>query len=126
MADGPYAAFWGDGIYLGSFVIVSLVDAPEGMSLVARGVFDRPAGRRLLEGFRSLLAAVVAAPSQPLSQFVVDVGPPPLDIGDRNGEHQPREDHRLDSEQRQAGVHADEPRPCLACGYGAEAKGCHH
>ncbi|HTJ76664.1 MAG TPA: condensation domain-containing protein, partial [Acidimicrobiales bacterium] len=71
--EGPV---WGDGIYLGSFVLVSFVDAPDGMALVVRGVFDRPAGRRVLEAFRSLLVAVVAAPSEPLSTFAVDVAHP--------------------------------------------------
>jgi hypothetical protein len=64
---GSDEAVWGDGIYTGSFVIVSLVDAAEGMGLVARGVFDRPAGRRLLEALRSLLEEVVADPTRALS-----------------------------------------------------------
>ena len=42
--DGPE---WGDGIYLGTFLIVSLSQTPEGMALVARGVFSRDAGRRV-------------------------------------------------------------------------------
>ncbi|MGH9279632.1 MAG: condensation domain-containing protein [Acidimicrobiales bacterium] len=82
---GPNAAAarterWGDGLYLGTFLILSLRDAPEGMALIARGVFDRPAGRRLVQEFVDLLTELVAAPestipgaSRPADDEMLDV-----------------------------------------------------
>ncbi len=67
--SGDQGPAWGDGAYLGTFLILSLLETAEGMALVARGVFDRPAARRLLEEFRSLLADVVADPSLPVSKL---------------------------------------------------------
>ena len=61
------AETWGDGIYLETFLILSLLETPEGMSLVARGVFDRAKARGLLEDFRDVLADVVAAPHRPIT-----------------------------------------------------------
>jgi len=66
-AGGGGTPAWGDGIYLGTFLILSLLDTPAGMSLVARGVFHRPAAGRLLDDVRSLLADVVADPFRPVS-----------------------------------------------------------
>lgn len=60
---------WGAGIYLGTFLIVSLLETGEGMSLVARGSFHRPAARRMLEDFQALLAEVVADPSRAVSEI---------------------------------------------------------
>jgi hypothetical protein len=60
------AEVWGDGIYLGTFLIVSLLESDGGMALVARGVFDREAVGRLLEEFEALLADVVADPDRPV------------------------------------------------------------
>lgn len=61
---------WGDGIYSGTFLILSLLEtADAGLALIARGVFDRPAARRLLEDFRDLLAGVVAEPDRRISAF---------------------------------------------------------
>lgn len=71
---------WGDGIYLKTFLILSLVEGPQGIALVARGVFDRPRARRLLEDFQSLLADVVADPSRPIS--ALRAGPPSPNVGD--------------------------------------------
>jgi len=58
---------WGDGIYLGTFLILSLLETADGMALVARGVFHRPVARRLLGDFQALLADVAAEPSRPIS-----------------------------------------------------------
>ena len=60
---------WGDGMYLGTFLILSLLETDDGMSLVARGRFDRAAAGRLLAEFQSLLADVVADPSRTVSQL---------------------------------------------------------
>jgi hypothetical protein len=65
-SDRP-ATPWGDGIYLGTFLILSLLESPEGMALVARGVFDRPKARQLLAEFRDLLGHLVAAPDARVS-----------------------------------------------------------
>ena len=63
------APVWGNGIYLGTFLILSLMETADGLALVARGVFDRPAARRMLEDFQGLLAGVVADPARPLSEL---------------------------------------------------------
>lgn len=63
------APVWGDGIYLGTFLILSLLDSADGMALVARGVFHRPTTKRLLEDFRSLLTEAAAGPTSPISQL---------------------------------------------------------
>jgi hypothetical protein len=60
---------WGDGIYLGTFLILSLLETPDGMALVARGVFSRPAARRLLAELVALLAEVAAEPARSISQL---------------------------------------------------------
>ena len=70
---------WGDGIYLGTFLILSLLETPESMALVARGVFSRPAVGRLLEDFQALLARVVADPSRLVSELA---GPGPVPAAD--------------------------------------------
>ena len=58
---------WGDGAYLGTFLLLSLLEAEEGLSLVARGVFHRPAAVGLLRELETLLEEVVAAPDRPLA-----------------------------------------------------------
>ena len=78
--DRGSAATWGAGIYLGSFLILSLLDTPDGMGLVARGVFDRPCVRRLLADFQQLLAALVADPSLPIVTGGEEAGADVLDL----------------------------------------------
>lgn len=65
--SGRDAPVWGDGIYLGTFLILSVLETADGLALVARGVFDRSVTRRLLEEFQSLLAEIVADPDRPVS-----------------------------------------------------------
>ncbi|MGI9080210.1 MAG: condensation domain-containing protein [Acidimicrobiales bacterium] len=60
---------WGDGLYAGTFLILSLVETPEATSLVARGAFHRPAVERLLDSFVTLLGDVVDGPERPVSQL---------------------------------------------------------
>lgn len=67
---------WGDGIYLKTFLILSLLETGDGMSLVARGVFHRPGAQRLLESFQSLLAGIVAAPARRISELSASVALP--------------------------------------------------
>ena len=58
------APVWGDGAYLGTFLLLSLLETSGGLALVARGVFDRSAAQRLLDDFGSVLAEVVADPTR--------------------------------------------------------------
>jgi hypothetical protein len=53
----------GDGLYLGTFLILSLLESADGMALIARGVFDRDACRRLLDDLRTFVVHVLADPS---------------------------------------------------------------
>jgi hypothetical protein len=68
-AGGADEPVWGDGIYLGTFLILSLMEKVDGLALVARGVFDRAAGRRLLEDFQALLEEVVSDPAKRVSEL---------------------------------------------------------
>ena len=67
LADVP----WGGGLYLGTFVIVSLNEGGEGMSLSARGAFHGPAVDDLMKSFRTLLADAAAHPGRRASQLAV-------------------------------------------------------
>ena len=89
------APAWGDGMYLGTFLIVSLVERAEGMGLVARGVFDRPAARRLLDEFVALLERVVHDPSANVGERAVPLG---CDVVDVRGFRADR--HRLEEALR--------------------------
>jgi hypothetical protein len=77
---------WGDGAYLGSFLILSLQQTAEGMALIARGTFHRPTTARLLDQLLDLLAGAAANPGRRLSELAPP--PPPLpdeDIIDLRG-----------------------------------------
>jgi len=65
--DREPAAPWGQGLYLGTFLILSLAETAEATSLTARGAFDRPAVERLLANFVSLLQEIVADPTRRVS-----------------------------------------------------------
>ncbi|MFN2607589.1 MAG: condensation domain-containing protein [Acidimicrobiales bacterium] len=80
---GPVVPEWGDGAYLGTFLILSLLEEPGGMALIARGVFSRPAGRRLLEQLQALLADLVEAPE---GVSTVVPAPPPAGGGGGAGD----------------------------------------
>ncbi len=58
---------WGQGLYLGTFLILSLVDTPDATLLTARGAFDRPAVERLLANFVAALDEIVADPTRRVS-----------------------------------------------------------
>ncbi|HEX3621706.1 MAG TPA: condensation domain-containing protein [Acidimicrobiales bacterium] len=66
---------WGDGMYLDTFLILSLLETTEGVALVARGVFARAPAQRLLDDLQALLAAAVASPLHRVSELVA--GPRP-------------------------------------------------
>ena len=65
---------WGAGIYLGTFLILSVVEGDEGLSFVARGAFWPPAVERFLGDLATLLADAVAHPSHPVADLA---GPGP-------------------------------------------------
>ena len=62
---------WGAGLYLGTFVIVSVVESADGLSCVARGAFHGPAVTALMRSYRTLLAAVVADPARRVSELTI-------------------------------------------------------
>ncbi len=65
--DASARPAWGDGAYLGTFLLLSLLEEEDGLALVARGVFHRPAAEELLRDLETLLEEVVAAPDRPLA-----------------------------------------------------------
>ncbi|MDP9389615.1 MAG: condensation domain-containing protein, partial [Actinomycetota bacterium] len=67
--DAPSPPPWGDGLYLGTFLILSLLEAGEGLALIARGSFHRPAALRLLEDLEALLADMAASPERKVSEL---------------------------------------------------------
>jgi len=77
-ADRPV---WGDGAYLGTFLLLSLLESGGGLALVARGVFHRPAAQRLLQDLEDLLADIARAPGRRLSELA-PTGPPADDADD--------------------------------------------
>ena len=60
---------WGDGADLGTFLLLSLLESKDGLALVARGVFHRPAAERLLLDLDALLADLVTGPGRRLSEL---------------------------------------------------------
>ncbi|HEX2193079.1 MAG TPA: condensation domain-containing protein [Acidimicrobiales bacterium] len=60
---------WGAGVYLGTFLILSVVQAGGDLSLVARGAFWRPAVERLLAELAALLSDALAHPSRPMAEL---------------------------------------------------------
>lgn len=71
-AEQPAAPVWGDGLYPGTFLGVSVVDDGEGLAVRAQGGFHRPAVEALLEEFRDLLADVVARPLAAATDVIGD------------------------------------------------------
>ena len=57
---------WGGGVYLGTFLILSVVEDGDDLSFVARGAFWRPAVERLLDDLAALLTDAVAHPARPV------------------------------------------------------------
>jgi len=67
--DEAPARPWGQGLYLGTFLILSLLETPDGVSLTARGAFDVAAVERLLANLVALLGEIVADPTRPVSEL---------------------------------------------------------
>lgn len=76
-SDEVPALPWGAGLYLGTFVIVSVIETAGELSCVARGAFHGPAVGALMTSYRTLLAEIVADPARRVSE---------LAIGDRRDE----------------------------------------
>jgi acyl-CoA synthetase (AMP-forming)/AMP-acid ligase II len=55
---------WGDGAYLGTFLILSLAETGAAMTLIARGSFDGDAVSRWLDRLVELLGAALADPAR--------------------------------------------------------------
>lgn len=119
------APVWGDGIYSGTFLILSLLETADGMALIARGVFDRPAIMRLLEDLQSVLERVVAEPDALVS--VEGAGVPDPDVVEVGGFRARRS--RLEAALAtcpgvasvELGVRGREPRLVASVVAGAEA-----
>ncbi|MDQ3932595.1 MAG: AMP-binding protein, partial [Actinomycetota bacterium] len=62
---------WGGGLYLGTFLILSVAESGEELSCIARGAFHGPAVRRLMDSFRTLLSDIVSDPTRRLSELAV-------------------------------------------------------
>jgi acyl-coenzyme A synthetase/AMP-(fatty) acid ligase len=75
-ADLP-AVPWGAGLYLGTFVILSVADSGDELSCTARGAFHAPAVRRLMDDFAALLGDVAADPARRLSELAPGGVEPP-------------------------------------------------
>lgn len=63
-----------DGADTGAFLLLSLLETKDGLALVARGVFHRPAAERLLIDLDALLADLVTGPGRRLSELAPRTG----------------------------------------------------
>ncbi len=90
-------ATWGEGLYLGTFLILSLIESGETISLSARGAFHRPSVEGLLANFQTLLADIAAHPSRPLHMLA-------LADGDQRAESGPGESDAVDIVARGSGT----------------------
>src|SRR3712207_1164589 len=69
--EPPDLRAWGAGLYRGTFLILSVAEHDDHLSLSARGAFHRPAVERLLANFATLLADAVAHPFRPVSELAL-------------------------------------------------------
>jgi len=78
---------WGAGLFAGTFLGLSVMERPAGVTLVARGAFHLPTVESLLGDYEALLGAVVAQSGQRLSELgVFDVrAPAPAGVLDLRG-----------------------------------------
>jgi non-ribosomal peptide synthetase component F len=88
---------WGQGLYLGTFLILSLIESGETISLSARGAFHRPSVRALLANFETLLTEVTTHPSRRLDLLT-------LADGDQRAESGPGENDAVDIVARGSGT----------------------
>ena len=69
VAGRPEEKPWGDGLYRGTFLILSVIEAGDRLSFSARGAFHRPAVESLLDSFLDVLGAIAAHPSRSISEL---------------------------------------------------------
>ncbi|HWH33731.1 MAG TPA: condensation domain-containing protein [Acidimicrobiales bacterium] len=74
---------WGGGLYNGTFLILSVIEGSDRLSLAARGAFHRPSVVGLLADFEVLLTDIAAHPTRPISRLRVP-GTPEHDGGGRS------------------------------------------
>ena len=65
---------WGAGLYSGTFLILSVVEPGDGLSLVARGAFWEPAVERVLADLEAVLGDAVTHPGRRLSELAPPAG----------------------------------------------------
>lgn len=65
----PTAPPWGAGLYLGTFLRLTVRETPDAVSCEAWGAFHPPAAERLLDEFHHLLEEVVARPGSRVSEL---------------------------------------------------------
>lgn len=58
---------WGDGLYLGTVFIMSIIDAQGDLTIAAEGLFDTPSVERLLRNYETVLIDLIADPEQSVS-----------------------------------------------------------
>ncbi|MDP9072742.1 MAG: condensation domain-containing protein [Actinomycetota bacterium] len=73
--DAAESTPWGAGLYPGTFLILSVVEADDGVTLVARGAFHPPAVTRVLNRFEAVLAEAVAHPTATVAQLTAAIEP---------------------------------------------------
>ncbi|HEX6537646.1 MAG TPA: condensation domain-containing protein [Candidatus Dormibacteraeota bacterium] len=78
-ADVP----WGAGVYLGTFVILSVAAEQDDVSCILRGAFDADAGSQLLVAFQRVLSAAAAHPDRRLSDLEAPAALPPPPRGEQ-------------------------------------------
>ena len=71
---GSTTTEWGAGLYFGTFLALFIHDAPDSISLTARGVFHPASVERLFANFQTLLEDVVSDPQQRVSELEVSSG----------------------------------------------------
>jgi hypothetical protein len=94
----PATTPWGGGLYSGTFLILSVIEDEDRLSLVARGAFHRPAVERLLATFGALLADIASHPDCRVSELA------PREGGEAGGECLELRGFRIDRLRLEAGL----------------------
>ena len=75
--ESRQARRWGEGVLSETFLLLSLLELEDGMALVARGVFHRPAASRLLQDLEALLTDIARSPDRRVSELGILPAAPP-------------------------------------------------
>lgn len=67
--EGQTFAPWGDGLYLGTFLLLSICDQQDGIACLAEGSFHPPACQQLLDYYHQVLAEAVREPLRLVSNI---------------------------------------------------------